>query len=213
MGSRKAADGKSEPRSGNGITAGELIAELEERRRTDPVYRAQLEAVEAEREKRVRALRAAEEPIVKDLRDAGYDVNSVWDLGNKPVPYPAAFPVLLEHLRRGGYPDRVMESLGQALAVRAMAPEWEVIKALYLGARSPGEETGLAVALAGSATRDHLDELVALLREESRGATRIYFLRPIKRLGGDRGRALLESLVDDPLFGREARALLKTRRR
>jgi hypothetical protein len=42
----------------------------------------------------------------------------VWALVNSATPYPEVFPVLLAHLETGGYPDRVMESLGRAFAVR-----------------------------------------------------------------------------------------------
>ena len=48
----------------------------------------------------------------------GVEIDSVWDLVNTAEPYPAALPVLMEHLERDGYPDRVMESLGRALAVK-----------------------------------------------------------------------------------------------
>jgi hypothetical protein len=194
------------------MTAAELVALKEEMRRTDPAYRAQEEAVEAERRQRVQALHEAEQPIVQDLRRAGVDVRSVWDLVNTSVPYPDALPVLLDHLHRGGYPDKVMESLGRAMAVRPASFAWEALRDLYLSAKGRGEEEGLAAALAASATPDHLDELVALLREESRGDTRIHLLRAIKRVGGQQGRQVLESLRDDPLFGREARALLKGQR-
>jgi hypothetical protein len=52
------------------------------------------------------------------------------------------------------------------------------------------------------------DELVALLDVPERGNSRIYFLRPIKQLGGEKGKELLKSLQRDPTFGREAKALL-----
>lgn len=190
------------------MTASDLVALKDELLRNDPAYRAQAEAVEAERQQRVVALREAEQPIVRDLRGAGVEVTSVWDLVNTSVPYPQALPVLLDHLRRGGYPDRVMESLGRALAVRPASFAWELLRDLYLSASGRGEMEGLAVALAASATTEHLPELEALLREESRGDTRIHFLRAIKRVGGKEGRQILKSLRDDPVFGREARAVL-----
>jgi hypothetical protein len=40
------------------------------------------------------------------------------DLVNTSAPNPSALPVLMEHLERGGYPERVMESLGRTLAVK-----------------------------------------------------------------------------------------------
>ncbi len=117
--------------------------------------------------------------------------------------------MLLKHLRQGGYPDRVMESIARALAVRPAAFAWEMFRDLYLEAKGRGEVEGLAVALAASATNNHLDGLIKLLDEGGRGDTRIHFLRAIKRVGGKRGREVLRSLRDNPLYGAEARALLK----
>src|SRR5581483_3974753 len=155
----------------------------------------------------------AEQPIVADLNRAGVSVSSVWDLVNTSDPYPAALPVLLSHLERGGYPDRVMESLGRALAVKVSVAWWDRLKALYLAARSPGEEDGTAVALAACATKDQLDDLIGFLSMEQRGASRIYFIRPIKRLGGERATQILQALEQDATFGREATAALRGRSR
>ena len=111
-------------------------------------------------------------------------------------------------MERGRYPDRVMESLGRALAVKPSVAWWDRLKALYLAARNPGEEDGTAVALAACATKDQLDDLIGLLSVDERGESRIYFIRPIKRLGGERGLQVLESLRHDAIFGREATAAL-----
>ncbi len=189
----------------SGITAAELMAQLAQ----DKDYLARTAAAEAEREVRAQELRRAEQPIVADLRAAGVEVTSVWDLVNTAEPYPAALPVLLDHLQRGGYPDRVMESLATALAVGPAAFAWPTLRELYMNATGRGEVEGLAVALAASATPDHLDGLIDLLHEESRGDTRVHFLRAIKRVGGQRGRDILTQLRSDPLFGPEARALHK----
>lgn len=191
------------------MTADELAAEKARLLREDPEYRARVEAAEAERRERRNALRQAERPVVEDLIEAGVDVSSVWDLVNSSKPYPRALPVLIEHLERGGYPDRVMESLGRALAVKPAVEFWARLKERYLNARGVGEEDGAAVALAACATSAQLDDLIQFLSVAERGESRIYFLRPIKRLGGAQGRAVLESLKGDAVFGKEARALLK----
>lgn len=189
------------------ISASDLMAELE----ADPEYQRKAQAAEAERQARAEVWRRAERPIVADLRAVGVEVDSVWDLVNTAEPYPAALPVLMAHLERGGYPERVMESLGRAIAVKPAIEFWPRIKARYLDARDAGEEDGSAVALAACATATQLEELVGFLGVEERGDSRIYFLRPIKKLGGARGRTVLESLKEDPVFGKEARALLKGR--
>jgi hypothetical protein len=201
-----------QPRKGP-ISAADLMREREEKLRTDPEYRAQVEAVEAERSERVRALREAEQPIVADLNGAGVSVDSVWDLVNTSDPYPVALPILLDHLERGGYPDRVMESLGRALAVKPSVAWWNRLRALYLAARNPGEEDGTAVALAACATKAQLDDLINLVSVEQRGESRIYFVRHINRLGGARGLEVLESLRHDATLGREATAALAGRSR
>jgi hypothetical protein len=193
-------------RSSTATTAAELMAQLQ----NDPEYQRKMQADEAERQVRVQELGRAERPIVADLRNAGIEVDSVWDLVNTSVPYPAALPVLLKHLQLGGYPDRVMESMGRALAVEPAVFAWDALRDLFLKAQGRGEEEGLAVALAASATSEHLEALIDLLNEDSRSDNRIHFLRPIKRVGGRRGREVLESLKSDPLFGKEARALLKS---
>lgn len=178
----------------------------------DPEYQRKLRIVRAERQVINDELRKAEQPIVRDLRTIGHDISSVWDLVNTSQPYPDALPVLLEHLTKGGYPDRVMEGLGSALAVRPAAFAWMRLRELYLSAQGPGETEGLAVALAASSTSEHLEEMIALLHEGSRGDSRIHLLGSIKRTGGRRGLDILASLTKDPVFGREATALLKKRR-
>lgn len=194
-------------RSG-GISAAELMAQLQ----SDQEYQRKVQAAEAERQVGVQELRRAEQPVVADLRSAGVQVDSVWDLVNTAEPYPAALPVLIEHLERGGYPDRVMESLGRALAVKPAVAFWDRLKALYQAPRSPGEQEGTAVALAASATKAQLDDLVGFLSMEGRGQSRIYFIRPILAVGGARGREIVEALRGDPVFGKEATALLSRRK-
>lgn len=188
-----------------GIKATELVAELQD----DAGYRRKMAASEAERQVRTRAFREAEQPIVADLCSAGVQIESVWDLVNTSEPYPDALPVLMDHLERGGYPDRVMESLGRALAVKPSVAFWERLKRRWLDARSPGEEDGAAVALASCATKAQLDDLITFLSVDQRGRSRIYFLRPILKTGGNRGLHIVETLRQDSIFGEEATALLK----
>ncbi|MDP9903104.1 hypothetical protein [Arthrobacter bambusae] len=196
----------TQKKSSKRTTAAELMAQLQ----NDPEYQRKMQEEEAERQVRVQELSRAEQPIVADLRSVGVEVDSVWDLVNTSVPYPAALPVLLKHLQLGGYPDRVMESLGSALAVRPAVFAWDALRELYLKAGGRGEEEGLAVALAASATDKHLQALIKLLNDDSRSDTRGHFLRAIKRVGGQEGRQVLESLKSDPMWGKEARALLKS---
>ncbi len=190
------------------VTAEELVEKLAR----DPGYQARRAVQRAELESRARVWREAEQPIVADLRAVGIDVASVWDLVNTSEPYPDALPVLMEHLERGGYPDRVLEGVARALAVKPSVVYWDRLKALYLSAPTPDMEDGLGVALAACATKAQLDDLIELLDAPGRGGSRIFFLRPISKLGGEPGRQIVESLVDDEALGRQARVLLRRRR-
>lgn len=90
------------PETRGRITAEELMAELER----DPAYAEGAAAREREQRRRVSEWRRAEAPLVKELRAAGFEVNSAWDLVNTAQPYPDALPILVAHLARP-YPDRV----------------------------------------------------------------------------------------------------------
>ncbi|OYN98165.1 hypothetical protein CGZ95_13275 [Enemella evansiae] len=190
------------------ISATELMAELA----NDPGYQRAIQQQDAEFQAMDEALARAEQPILADLHEAGIEVESVWDLVNTSDPYPAALPVLMNHFERGGYPERVMESLGRALAVEPSVVYWERLKTRWLKARDPGEEDGAAAALAACATRDQFEDLVEFLSVEEGGETRIYFIRPILKVGGNRGREVVEALRSSPVFGKEATALLKARK-
>ena len=204
---------KPKASSAGWFTVEELNSEIEERIRTDPEYRARVEAHEREHQEAIRRFSEAERPIVEDLREAGFDVSSIQDLLDvrDTEPYPDALPILIRHLELGGYPGDVMEALGSAVAIPQAVDHWQVLERLYRSAESKGMRDGLARALAACATRGQFDQLVALVGDGSRGNSRLFLLRPIKRLGRERGLEILRSLVDDPELGNEARALVGRR--
>jgi predicted transcriptional regulator len=79
--------------------------------------RAQNVREEAERQARTAQLRLAEKPILTELRAAGFDMPSVWQRPRDAVrPWSDALPIVIKHLERGGYPDRVMEGLGTVMS-------------------------------------------------------------------------------------------------
>lgn len=136
----------------------------------------------------------------------------MWDLVNTSVPYPNAMPVLMDHFERGGYPDRVRESLGRALAVSPASDSWQRLWELYRRATGVDEKNELAVAMAASATSEHLDAMIEILGDGSWGSNRIYLLRAVLQVGGTRGRELVASLADDPVLEKGASTLLKKKR-
>lgn len=186
------------------MTAADLAAKLA----LDPEFLRRRRRLESELQMRVEAWRMAEKPIVDDLRAAGLDVQSVWDLVNTDVPYPQALPILIEYLETGSFPDRVMEGVGRALAVLPAGKFWDRLASVYRLADSEGQAEGAAVALAACASAEHVPEMIDFLSIAERGETRVYFLRPIRDLGGAHGRAALQACIQDEDLGIEAKTLL-----
>jgi len=184
--------------------------------REDPDYRARAEQFEAELQERVLKEREASQPVLDDLRAIGIDVPSVWDLYKFPDARPKAIPVLLRHIARD-YPDRVLEGIGQGLDDKASRAWWADLRTILRNTQHPVVRDRVACALASCAAREHYEDLLSFLREDALGVSRIYFLRPINRIGNrisaGEGLAVIESVADDPVLGKEAAAILKGRGR
>jgi len=188
-----------------GLTAAEVQEILE----ADPGWMAARDREDQDRQRKDAEWRQAEAPLVEDLRRAGFEVNSAWDLVNTDAPYPKALPILLEHLERP-YPDRVLEGIARALAVPDAKFGWDVLTRLY---REQDRETdakdGLAVAIAGASDDEVLDDVIALVRDPRHGKSRLLLLSALERSRDQRVRAVLEELEADPEVTVEARRILK----
>src|SRR4051794_8841062 len=195
-------------RKRKGLTLAEHDALLKAEGRYED-FLAMQERLEAKIEREEAELREAEAPLVAELRAAGYDVRSAWDLVNTSQPYPDALPVLLRHLRRP-YPDRVREGIARALAVRAAAFAWNELVRLYREEPAGTDaKDGLAVALSAISTSAELDDLLALVREDDHGESRVLLIGGISRQRSEKARKALADLADDPVVGLEVRRLLK----
>lgn len=186
------------------MTAAEFLAEQE----ADPEYVARRQAQQERVRQQEAELKAAEAPLVDELRAAGVDVTWSWDLVNRATPYPEAVPILLRHLARP-YPDPVREGIARALAVPDARFAWGRLCRLYReedsGTRA---KDGLAVALAAVADHDVLDDVIALLRDVDQGESRVFLVRVLGRSRDPRARAVLRELTDDPQVGHEASRMM-----
>lgn len=192
------------------------MAEKERRLREDPVYRAAVEQAEAERAAKAQERLLASLPVLDDLRSVGVEVESLGHLYKQPDAYDVAIPVLLDHMRRE-YPERTLEGIGLALPFKLPAKCWDEVKALYLATGSDAVRDRLGAALASCAARKHYEDLLRFIQDEALGESRIYFLRPINRIGNrmeiGKGRAVIESVAGHETLRREAAAILQGRGR
>jgi hypothetical protein len=197
-----------------GITGRGRMDEFRASLESDLEYQQELAAWTAADDLREAEFEQTERAMTADLRAAGLDLDSVWDLGKYQVwPYLEALPVLMDHLQRGGYLDDTINRIGHALAIKEAVAYWDRLQDLCLAAPSPAQEEAAAIAMSVCATRAQLDDLIALLDTEEPRECRIFFLRPINRLGRERGHAIIDSLRDHPVLGTEATAISKLRGR
>ena len=203
------------PRRG-AVSADELKQELEDRYRNDPEYRAEVDRREAEHRARRDGLTIAERPLVADLQDAGIPAGSAWELYKSPELGEAAYPILLKHLRLD-YPDRILDGIARAFTKGTARKHWAELLHTFLTDSRPAVRDGLGATLSGCAVRAHYADLLAILDDEALGESRIYFLRPVNRIGnrlrGGAGREVVQRFADDPQLGQEATRILKGRGR
>jgi hypothetical protein len=194
------------------VTATELMAQLEQA----PEYLARRDKKTAEIAAFAAERELACKPVVEDLRSKGVEVESVWDLYKSPESYPVAIPVLLAHLRRD-YPERILQDIGHALPFKPESSWWDDFKVLYLTTTSDAVRDRLAAAMSQCAVKEHYSDLLGFVSDERLGTSRIYFLRPINRIGNrmqpGTGQAVIESLVNDDTLGIEATRILQGKSR
>ncbi|MHB1844958.1 MAG: HEAT repeat domain-containing protein [Deltaproteobacteria bacterium] len=185
------------------ITAAELMARLN----ADPRFVAERQKREEELEKRAAEWTRAEQPLVEELRQAGFKVSSAWDLVNTSTPYPKALPILLDHLQKP-YPGPVRDGIARALAVPEARFGWEVIVRCFRNETEERVKDGLACAIAETADDGVIDEVIAFVRNPHE-VSRVLLLRALERSADPRARAVLMELGADPILGTESRAALR----
>lgn len=180
----------------------------------------------------------AEAPLVQELRDAGAQVSSVWDLVNagrkRPSrtfristdppealwdwldanegSYASILPLLLDHLQRP-YPDAIREGIARALAVPEARSAWPVLVKLYQEEQGGRTKDGLAVAVSSIVDDETLDELIELARNARHGESRVLLLSALKRSHHPDARKALMELGGDPELHKEVQAILRRQAR
>jgi HEAT repeat protein len=172
----------------------------------DPVLREARNARERAHQELSRELARAERPIVAALYDAGVPVSSVWDLVTTDEPYPAAIPVLIEHLGKI-YPPRIRDAIARALGVAEARPWWRTIVDNFKAEPDPptlSVKWGLAIAVGATGTDAVLDEVIEILRDKSLGYNRSPILQVLVRSDDPRAPGILAELANDPVLAKDA---------
>jgi hypothetical protein len=130
-------------------------------------------------------------------------------------PPDEALPILVAALTRPDLPDDVREGVAGAFAARQARPYWDRLVAIWRSLAADPNSEGtfdrLAASLSDLAGREHLDDVLAILRSPGLGTKRIFFLRTLTRLRYADRWTVIEEAVRDPDLTVEASHLLNER--
>ena len=150
-----------------------------------------------------------EAPIIRDLREAGVEANSVWDLVNWKKPVPLAIPVLHKHLGLD-HPPKVREGIARAMSEPAARPYWSSLVNLYRKEADARVKDAIAIALCGAAGADEYDELISLSLDPINGPSRVVLIWALeRRIPASQAEPVLVALANDPETKLQAEATLK----
>jgi len=191
-------------------TADELKAGLEQ----DPSYIARLREDDRRQEENRICYRIAAEPVLQDLRDIGYEVETIGELVEKEYPargpYKDAVPILMKWLPKVEY-DALKEDI-----VRTLSVPWAKDAAPFLVSefRCAGEGRGLrwvvGNALSVVATPAIFPDLVQLVRNREYGKDREMLALALAKVKTKESvDVLVELLEDEDLSGHALAALAK----
>jgi HEAT repeat protein len=190
------------------VTAAELMARLN----ADPDFVARRKARDQQIKHEAAEYALAEAPLVEELRAAGSDVSSVWDLVNKKTRYPRLLPILFAHLDCP-YPKKVREGIARALAVPESRSRWDELVNRYVAETDDGIKWALHIAIAAAADLTVLDPLIKLACDRRHGRNRALFIDALARIKDPRSTAAIAELAKDKDLADDVRRIRTRRRR
>jgi hypothetical protein len=180
------------------------------------LLRALNDKKDIERAARSARLRVEEEPLLADLRDAGLNIESAWNLRKNNANYPKAIPILLKHLLLP-YSDRIRSGIAHSLASPDARYSWDTLVAEYIKAPTGkgiiargdteefnlGAKDGLACALAATVTEATIEELIEIMKDPSHGSSRVLMVSALRKSKNPKAKQALEVLAFDPDLQKE----------
>ena len=149
----------------------------------------------------------AQRDLVQDLNSVGANINAVSDLLERR-DYPECLPILAKHLLLVDYAP-IKEMVARAMATEEAEPYLDLLLEQYYADSRDRVRDGLAIALSFQYRALGLDRLCAFALDRSLGASRIFFLKGISRLGGPKALQVLQELSSDSEVKFEAIEVLK----
>lgn len=154
----------------------------------------------------------AEQPVLKELRKAGFDIPSLWEREGREVP-DAAIDVLVKHLQVD-HPFQMRWVMANMISGDYAKRYWPVFVKLF---RKDPDTTGFKGknAIGGLvgmyAEEETLETAIALAKDSRHGESRVGLLDALRRKRSPAVDTLLQQLKDDPSVGGIVTKWLKQR--
>ena len=183
--------------------------ELMESLARDPEYQQRMEQKQNSLEESWKVMDDDELELVAELSNAGYQIDSVWDLVNTDTPYPDAIPILMRHLEIRHHP-RIREGITRSLIcneAKGVATRQLINYFKTLGEPEDDYKWVLAMAIAGTATEEYVSEILELARDKRHGRARGELLYAMCGQGIDPSviAMTISEFIDDPDTNEEAK--------
>ena len=190
----------------NRIRAADLMAQLEK----DPDYQRRRQELDAARLKRLDELRQLEAPVIADLRDAGFEVESIHHLAARGTIDLRALPLLVKHLQQP-HPPEARKAIAEVLAVPEAKVAWSTLLALFerdFDRKPNGVKWAIGWALAQASDDQVIGDVIELFADPRHGENRLPLILALKRSRLPQARAALDRARNDPDLGPEIRRLV-----
>ena len=138
--------------------------------------------------------------VTKALREAGLEVESVYDLVNTRESYSDVIPILLNFLERGLEDDVIYEGVVRALTV--IEAKKTAGKAMISAFKRTAKEKeflrwAMGNAIGFYADESMLDDIEDIVRDESNGTARQQVVSGLRNITNARAKEILISVLDD----------------
>jgi HEAT repeat protein len=167
---------------------------------------------EENRQRMIAINKEASKPILVELSQAGFEVESISDLYNKHMVYRRAIPLLVQWLpwvENLAVKESIVRALSVPWAKRTTAPKL-LVDEFRKQVSNPGLQWAIGNALSIVADDDVLNDVIGLIRDKEHGKARemlVVSLGNMKTPGVEN--LLIELLDDEDLAGYSIMALRK----
>lgn len=183
---------------------------------SDPEWVARRDARERWRQKKAEQIGREEQLLLREIAEAGLQIDSVWDLVNTREPYAEAIPALLRHLENTDYHPAIREGIARALTVKGYP---EILPAMIQAfrrdpeSRLNGPKWTMGNAIEVLFDDRYVEDIAELARDPSHGEARDMLVYALGKSWTEVADETLQELLSDPQMAMHAEEAIKRRDR